>query len=163
MITHDPTEAFLLADEIHVIENGAITQLGTADELRLRPRTQYVADLAGSNLVHGIASDGLIDTGRQLVHIADHTISGPVLATIRPSAISVHLQKPGGSPRNSWATTIDLVERLGERTRLRFGEPLPLTAEITEDATRALNAIEGAGVWISIKATEIDVQADHQR
>lgn len=37
LITHDPTEAFLLADQVHVMEDGAVTQVGTADDIRLRP------------------------------------------------------------------------------------------------------------------------------
>jgi len=161
LITHDPTEAFLLADEIHVIEHGTLTQVGPSDDIRLRPQTPYVADLAGSNLVAGTANDGIIDTLGHFLHIADHTIKGSVLATIRPSAISLHRREPDGSPRNAWKTTIDLVEHLGDRTRLRTGGPLPLTAEITEEATRALDLVEGVAVWVSIKATEITVEPDH--
>jgi molybdate transport system ATP-binding protein len=159
-ITHDPTEAFLLADEIHIIEQGRVTQAGTADDIRLRPRTPYAADLAGSNLVAGIAKNGVVDTGSHMLHIADHEIAGSVLATIRPAAISVHLREPEGSPRNSWQTTVDLVERLGERARLRTGEPLPLAVEVTDDATRALDLVQGKTVWVSIKATEITVESD---
>lgn len=51
LITHDPTEAFQLADEIHVIEHGRVTQTGTAADIRMRPRTPYAADLGGSNLL----------------------------------------------------------------------------------------------------------------
>jgi molybdate transport system ATP-binding protein len=159
-ITHDPTEAFLLADEIHIIEQGRVTQAGTADDIRLRPRTRYAADLAGSNLVTGTALGGDINTGSHVLHVADHEISGPVLATIRPAAISVHLREPEGSPRNSWTTTVDLVEHLGERTRLRTGDPLALTIEVTEEAARSLGLVEGKQVWISIKATEITVEPD---
>jgi molybdate transport system ATP-binding protein len=158
LITHDPIEAFLLAEEIHVLEHGVVTQAGTADDIRLRPRTPYVADLAGSNLVRGVAGDGVVDTGDHLLHIADHLVSGPVLATIRPSAISVHLSEPAGSPRNSWKTEVGMIEHLGERVRLAVRGPLPLTAEITEDATKALDLHEGAQIWVSIKATEIGVQ-----
>ena len=158
LITHDPTEAFLLADEIHIIEQGRVTQAGTSDEIRLRPRTPYAADLAGSNLVAGNAMDGIVNTGSHILHTADREISGPVLATIRPAAISVHLREPEGSPRNSWSTSVDLVERLGERARLRTGGPLPLTVEVTEEAARSLGLVEGKQVWISIKATEITVE-----
>ncbi|CAN5184446.1 ABC transporter ATP-binding protein [soil metagenome] len=160
LITHDPTEAFLLADEIRVIENGVVSQAGTADDIRLRPRTPYVADLAGSNLLSGIANQGVVDTGSHFLHIADHVVTGRVLATIRPSAISVHLEEPAGSPRNSWKTEISLIEHLGERVRLRTAAPLPLTVEITEEATRALELTEGAGVWVSIKATEIGIEIE---
>jgi molybdate transport system ATP-binding protein len=157
-ITHDPTEAFLLADEIHIIEQGTVTQAGTADDIRLRPRTPYAADLAGSNLVAGVANDGVVETATHVLHIADHDISGPVLTTIRPAAISVHLRKPEGSPRNSWKTTVDLVEHLGERARLKTGDPLMLAVEVTDEAARSLNLVEGTQVWISIKATEITVE-----
>jgi molybdate transport system ATP-binding protein len=158
LITHDPTEAFLLAHEIHIIENGRIAQSGTPDDIRLRPRTRYVADLAGSNLVRGVAGGGVIETAGHLLHIADHSMSGPVLATIRPNAITVHLREPEGSPRNTWKTSIDLLEHLGDRVRLRIDAPLPLTAEITELATKSLQLAEGVQVWVSIKATEIGVE-----
>lgn len=49
LITHDSTEAFLLADEIHLIEEGRVTQVGTPDDIRRRPGTPYAADLAGSH------------------------------------------------------------------------------------------------------------------
>jgi molybdate transport system ATP-binding protein len=160
LITHNPTEAFVLADEIHIIEEGKVTQSGDGEDLRLRPRTRYAADLAGSNLVFGTARHGVVETGSHLLQIADHEIAGPVLVTIRPAAISVHLREPEGSPRNAWRTTVDLVEHLGERARLRTGTPLPLAVEVTEDAARALDLVEGTPVWISIKATEITVEPD---
>ncbi|MDP9495133.1 MAG: ABC transporter ATP-binding protein [Actinomycetota bacterium] len=159
-ITHDPTEAFLLADEINIIEGGRVTQTGPAEDIRLRPRTPYAADLAGSNLVPGVAEHGVVDTGSHLIHIADHDIAGSVLATIRPAAISVHLREPEGSPRNAWKTTVDLIEHLGERARLSTGAPLPLTVEVTDEAARALHLAAGAPIWVSIKATEITVQTD---
>ncbi|MGH8924656.1 MAG: ABC transporter ATP-binding protein [Acidimicrobiia bacterium] len=158
LITHDPTEAFLLADEIHVIEGGVVTQVGSADDIRLRPRTRYAADLAGSNLVPGIAAGGRVDTGDHTLHIADTDVAGEVLLAIRPAAIAIHLHQPEGSPRNSWATTIDLIENLGDRTRVLTGSPLPLAVEITSDAARSLELASGKSVWLAVKATEIAAQ-----
>jgi molybdate transport system ATP-binding protein len=160
LITHDPSEAFLIADEIHIIEGGSPTQSGSAEDIRLRPRTRYAADLAGANFVSGTAGGGIIDVDGHPLHIADHAMSGPVLATIRPTAITIHLLQPEGSPRNAWQTTIELIEHLGERTRVRTGAPLPLTAEITETAARELALEPGSAVWISIKATEIGVEQE---
>jgi len=159
VITHDPTEAFLLADEVHIIEHGAVTQSGSPDEIRLRPRTSYAADLAGSNLLFGAATHGEVDVGSHRIHLAEYEIEGEVLLTIRPSAISLHRTKPGGSPRNAWQTTIAEMERLGERTRIRTGAPVPLTVEVTSEATAALGLQEGEEVWVAIKATEIGVEA----
>ena len=79
--------------------------------------------------------------------------------TIRPSSISLHRSAPEGSPRNTWETTIAVMERLGERTRIRTGAPLPLTVEVTSEATSALALDVGETVWLAIKATEIGVEA----
>lgn len=160
VITHDPTEAFLVADEVHIIENGVVTQSGTPDEIRLRPRTSYAADLAGSNLLFGKASNGQVVVGSHLIHVAEQDIEGEVLLTIRPSAISLHRIEPEGSQRNTWQTSIAVMERLGERTRIRTGPPLPITVEVTSEATSALNLSEGETVWLAIKATEIGVESE---
>jgi molybdate transport system ATP-binding protein len=160
LITHDPTEAFLLADTIHVIENGVVTQVGTAEEIRLRPRTPYIADLAGSNLLAGHAAAGTVNIAGHPIHIADTNIAGPLLLTIHPRAIALHRQQPEGSPRNAWPTTLTRIEHLGDRVRVQFGDPLPLTAEITSDAAQALHLKQGSPVWITIKATEIGIEAD---
>lgn len=161
LITHEPTEAFLLADRVAVIEGGSITQTATPDDIRLRPRTSYAAGVADVNLIRGIASDGVVDTGDHLLHIADHDVSGPVLAVIRPASVSVHLARPEGSPRNSWRTTVEIVEQMGDRARLLTGSPLPLAVEITSESTTALHLAPGSKAWISIKATEIIVEADY--
>jgi molybdate transport system ATP-binding protein len=49
------------------------------------------------------------------------------------------------------------IEHYGDRVRIQTGAPLPLTAEVTPGAVRALELQEGSTVWISIKATEINV------
>jgi molybdate transport system ATP-binding protein len=160
VITHDPAEAFLLADEVHVIEDGSLTQSGTPDEIRLRPRTPYAADLAGSNLLFGHATDGVVLIGAHQLHIPEHDVVGDVLLTIRPSAVSVHRSQPEGSPRNTWETRVELLERLGERTRIRTGGPLSLTVEITSEATSDLGLREGDPIWVAVKATEIGVESE---
>lgn len=163
LITHDPTEAFLLADEVHVLEDGVVTQHGNPDDIRLRPRTRYAADLAGSNLITGVAAAGLVATGRQDVHIADTEAEGNVLLTIHPTAISVHMAAPEGSARNSWQTSVDRMERLGSRVRLRTGPPLPLTVELTDSARAEMGLDNGTPIWVAVKATEIGVQPDHHQ
>lgn len=165
LITHDPAEAFLLADEIHVMERGRITQSGSAEDIRLRPRTPYAADLAGTNLITGTAADGSVDTGGLVLHVADHDARGPVLLTIRPNAISVHTERPGGSFRNAWATTISRIEPMSHRVRILTGDPLALAVEVTTDAVEELALRPGSAIWLAVKATEIGVESggDGQR
>ena len=160
LITHDPTDAFLLADEIVLVEGGVVSQTGSADEIRIRPRTPYAASVAGANLISGFADDGRVQVGEFALQVADHVVAGPVLAIIRPTAISVHLHRPEGSPRNTWLTEVDVLEHLGDVVRIRTGQPLPVTVEITEDAVTALGIDRGSPIWVSIKATEILVERE---
>ena len=160
IITHEPADAFLLADEIVVMEGGAISQRGTADEIRLRPRTPYSASVAGVNLVSGHAVGGKVDIDGHQLEISDHDVEGPVLVVIRPTAISVHLSEPGGSARNVWETRVEAAESYGDVVRLMLGPPLSLAAEVTRSAVEALGINQGLDVWVAIKATEIAVEPD---
>ena len=174
LITHDPTDAFVLADRVHIIENGRLTQSGTPSQLRRAPATAYAADLSGINLVRGTADRGEITVmpgggasseggsrrGAVLLHAADSTVRGPVLATIHPRAIALHRERPSGSPRNVWRTTAEAVEPLGDITRVLLGSPLPLTADITPGAAHELLIRPGTSLWVSVKATEVELAPD---
>ena len=51
MITHDPRDAFGLADRIAVMHQGEIVQQGTPDDIMLRPATSFAAELTGAELL----------------------------------------------------------------------------------------------------------------
>jgi len=48
VITHDPYEAFTLADRVAVLEAGNLEQFGTAEEIYAQPATHHVAEFSGS-------------------------------------------------------------------------------------------------------------------
>lgn len=159
VVTHDPDEAMLLCDRILVIEEGRITDDAAPGEIRLRPRTRYAAELVGTNHLRGEAVDGTVDVDGHPVHIADRTISGPVSLRVRPTAISVAVDRPTGSPRNVWKTRIERLEPLGDRMRILTGGPLPLAVEVTSEAGRVLGLAPGIEIYVALKATEIDVDS----
>ncbi len=50
-ITHDPVEAFTIADRMVVFDDGRVQQLGSPEDVFYQPKTRYVAELVGfSNL-----------------------------------------------------------------------------------------------------------------
>ena len=58
-ITHDPSEAFAMADRIIVMNQGVIDQIATPAECYESPRTITVAGLLGAgNCVHGAVMEG---------------------------------------------------------------------------------------------------------
>lgn len=58
-ITHDPVEAFTMADRMVVFDNGSVQQLGSPEDVFYHPRTRYVAELVGfSNLFDDAVVEG---------------------------------------------------------------------------------------------------------
>lgn len=48
LVTHDVEEAFLLADSVAVLSDGGLVQVGTADEIRANPASDFVANFLGA-------------------------------------------------------------------------------------------------------------------
>lgn len=155
LVTHDPVDALALADHVAIIEAGRITQAGTIAEVTTQPRTRYVADLIGTNLIHGTAHGSTITTTTGLAVTIAESHQGEVLATVAPAAVALHRSPPEGSPRNRWPTVVTHLDRLGDRIRVRLAPPVGLVAEITTIAAAELELREGDEVWASVKATEV--------
>jgi molybdate transport system ATP-binding protein len=81
-----------------------------------------------------------------------------VLVAVRPAAVSVHLQRPGaGSPRNVWPGQVAGMEPSADRVRVQVrGEP-DVLVDVTPAAVAELALRPGLPVWVSVKATELDV------
>jgi len=158
LVTHDPIDAMVLADRVVVLEGGQVVQAGTPAEVAQRPASAYVASLVGVNLVRGRARDGVVTLlDGSAVNVADRAIAGESIVAIRPEAISVHRQRPEGSARNVWPGTITAMESRGDLVRVEVEGPPSLTAVITPGAVATLDLHEGASVWLSVKATDLDV------
>jgi molybdate transport system ATP-binding protein len=162
LVTHDPVDAHALADRVVVLEAGHVTQKGTLTELATAPRSNYTAELMGTNLLLGTLADGLlaVDGGGELSVGAHVVADGPVIATIRPAAVALHRSRPEGSPRNVWETAVAGVEVLDGRVRVRLTRPFELVVEVTGAGLAALDVAAGDSVWASVKASEIGVVSD---
>jgi molybdate transport system ATP-binding protein len=158
IVTHDALDAVVLANRIVVLEHGEITQQGTALEVARRPASDYVAKLLGLNLLRGDATDGEVRVvGGGVLHVTDHAVSGPVLVALRPSAIALHTAQPQGSARNVWPGVVDGVEALGERVRVSVAGVPPVLVDVTPGAVADLHVRLGDPVWLSAKATELEI------
>jgi len=157
VVTHDPLEAIALADRLIVLENGRVTQDGTPADVTARPRSSFVADLAGVNLLRGRGRGDHVELEGGASIAAPEAGDGDVFAVIHPRAVALYLGKPEGTPRNVWRATAEDLDMRGERVRVRLAGPVPLVAEVTPSAVRELGLDRGAHVWASVKATEIAV------
>ncbi len=157
IITHDPLEAVALADRLIVMENGRHVQSGSPAEVTAHPRSAYVADLVGVNLLRGEATHGSLRLPGGRIIAAAGATSGAVFAVIHPRAVAIHRMQPHGSPRNVWAGRPNGIELLGDRVRVRIAGDPPMVAEVTPAALTELDLGHGGEIWLSFKATDVAV------
>ncbi len=157
LVTHDPFDAAALADRLVIVEGGRVVQTGSFAEISAQPRSAYVAELVGVNLLRGNSDGGrvVLDSGAALVVAT--AVVGAVSTVFHPRAVSLHSLEPTGSPRNVMAGRVSGIERLGDRVRVQVAGPIPLVAEITPAALTDLALGEGSPVWAALKATDIAV------
>jgi molybdate transport system ATP-binding protein len=159
LVTHDPLEALVLADRIVVLEDGRIVQQGTPGQIARQPATDYVAKLVGLNLYPGRADGAQVElTGGGAFATASPHAHGDVLVAVRPSAIVVSTQPPQPtSARNTWPATLTGLTMLADRVRLDLeGKPSAL-ADVTPAAVAELSLTQGSQVWLTAKATDLEV------
>ena len=160
VVTHDFSEAALLAEEIFVMDEGRIVQQGTAAELSARPASAFVADFAGSVALEGTArpaAGGLTEVeldGGGVVTSTD-LLRGPVAALIFPWEISL---EPAGATHESSALNrlqveVVSVTEIGNRVRVGMSAPQPLVAEVTAESIRSLGLGPGVRATAAWKAT----------
>jgi molybdate transport system ATP-binding protein len=155
LVTHDPVDAYALADRVVILEHGTVVQTGSLADVAAQPRSPYIADLIGVNLLRGTGSDGAIVTPSGGRVVPAEPIGGDAFALIPPRAIALFTTLPEGTPRNVWAATVADIDRHTDRVRVRLTGDVPLVAEITPAALAELTLRPGDNVWAAVKATEI--------
>jgi molybdate transport system permease protein len=127
LVTHDPEEAAMLADEIVVLRDGQVLQSGSCRDVYQRPASAEIGRLLGiDNLFEGVAgADGILLTGRE------HAPDGPGGVPGGPGGVPGEpggLGGPGGGVRVGLVTGLPAGARLlwqvpPEALRVRAGPP----------------------------------------
>jgi len=165
LVTHDPVEALVLADRLLVLEDGRIVQEGTPAQVARQPATEYVAKLVGLNLYAGRADGSAVAlTAGGTFVVPDHGRRGDVLVAVRPSAVVVSTQPPhASSARNTWPARIAGLTLLADRVRLDLHGQPPALVDVTPAAVAELSLRQGSQVWLTVKATDLEVYTHGQQ
>lgn len=163
LVTHEVLDMWSIADRVAVLAEGRLVETGPTAELLTRPTSAFLAQLCGTNLISGTGIEpgalrvvpglvlhGLSDPDQPL------RLGDPGLASIHPSAVSIHLTAPGGSPRNVMEATVAGIEPRGDVVRVRLvvvGQPL--TADLTPQSVVELGLRPGLPVRAAVKATQV--------
>jgi putative spermidine/putrescine transport system ATP-binding protein len=96
MVTHDQTEAMALGDRLVVMNEGRVQQIGTPEDLHMRPANSFVARfIGGSNILSG-ALDGArlrLQGNESIALAARYRRAASATLAIRPD--SIRLNAPG--------------------------------------------------------------------
>ncbi len=122
LVTHDPAEAAMLADEILVIENGRVLQSGPTDQVFRRPNNETVARLLGADhAAKGVAVGAdAIAIGADVVL----KVAGPALAPGEHVGWTVSPARVRLSETGRYAGVVEAVTRAasGHQIALRCGD-----------------------------------------
>jgi putative spermidine/putrescine transport system ATP-binding protein len=117
-VTHDQEEALAVSDRIAVMNAGRIEQVGTPEDLYLRPATADVAAFVGvSSLVPGIVSSGTVEVWGRDLPVQGDAADGHAEVFLRPENVRlVAADGPGVSAVVQESTFLGSFRRTLVRT-----------------------------------------------
>jgi len=163
-VTHDQTEAMVLADRIGVMMDGEIVQTGTPEEIFHFPLNERVAEFVGvENIIEGVVESN--ENGVAMIRIDDHAIEAisgvgtgsSVRICLRPESIIIAPSKTMSSARNSFSGTIAQLVPLGATCRIEIDCGFSLVALVTKTSAEDLDLRVGKDVCASFKASSVHV------
>ncbi len=165
LVTHDRTEAIVMADRVGVMVEGRLRQLGSTDDVFARPADPTVARVVGVDVVaHGEVVenvDGLaivrVD-GRKLFAMSPIGVGSRVVVSVRPEdVVLVRADHPvdGLSARNRLQGRVTAVEPLGPLVRVALDVGFTIRALVTRPALEELGVEDGGELVAVVKAPSI--------
>jgi putrescine transport system ATP-binding protein len=160
IVTHDQSEAMIVADRIGVMERGWLRQVARPAEIYERPNSRWVADFVGDvNLFEGVVGDDGLSvegTSAGTLRVAAKIDAKPgatVWLAVRPEKMRIALEAPQQQPpENCAAGTIVDIGYLGELTiyKLRLAAGAIVTAAIANTGHAAERPIDwDERAWMS--------------
>jgi len=139
IVTHDQSEAMIVADRIGVMDHGWLRQVAQPADIYERPNSRWVADFIGDvNLFEGVVGeDGLSVEGTpagtlRVAAKIDAKPGATVWLAVRPEKMRIASEAPQPPPENCAAGTIVDIGYLGELTiyKLRLADGAIVTAAV---------------------------------
>jgi putative spermidine/putrescine transport system ATP-binding protein len=114
MVTHDQEEALTMADRLVVMQDGAVRQVGTQQDLYERPCDRFVASFVGrSSFIEGeIEAPGRFRSRGGLNLACPAAALGPATLALRPERILLEAA-PQAAVDNNLPGVVEFVSYLG--------------------------------------------------
>ena len=137
MVTHDQEEALTMADRLVVMNEGAVRQLGTQQDLYERPADRFVAGFVGrSTFLEGtVEAPGAFRSDGGLLIRCSGGVPGPAALALRPERLSIG-HSTEESFENQLPGVVEFVSYLGASLDVHV-RLSPKDRVIAQVATRA--------------------------
>ncbi|HWE88500.1 MAG TPA: ATP-binding cassette domain-containing protein [Pseudonocardiaceae bacterium] len=159
LVTHDPEEAALLADEIVVLADGRVLQAGPTREVLSHPATPAAARLLGvRNLGEGVIEpDGVLRAGSLRIEAGVDVPAGAAVSwCVRPEAVQLAASHPGTDGHPGTVTDVLHLGPVAELTVALAGG-----GELTVSVPGAVAPETGAACRIVVPPDAVTVWVDH--
>ena len=163
-VTHSLKEAFALGERVLVLENGRIIADGTPQQVLAAPRQETLAQLAGFENVLDAEIVALHEPeGTMTCQVASSPLQLEVPLTrtylghrcriaIRAGDILLARSRPEGlSARNVFPGRVQAIQQHASTVVARIAAGPEFQVHITPAASRSLDIVEGATVWLVLK------------
>lgn len=161
-VTHDQEEALEVADRIVVMNEGAIEQVGTPDEVYEQPASPFVLNFLGNvNLFHGRVHQGLAHVAGMRLPREGVADGSPAVGYVRAEDIVVErtrIENEGLPARITHIHTVGPVVRVNLSVN---GDAKDVEAELTRDVFQSLALKEGETVFVRTRNVKVFVE-DYQ-
>jgi sulfate/thiosulfate transport system ATP-binding protein len=158
LVTHDQEEAFEVADQVVVMNQGRIEQTGTPAEVFDKPANPFVIDFLGNvNVFHGRVENGHAVVGNLKLDYPEYPHAQPQAATLymRPHELDIAL-KQNGVP--SLAAQVRRINPAGSVARiglLTVEQQSDIQVDLSLDRYTELNFKPGDTVFVLPKKVRV--------
>jgi putrescine transport system ATP-binding protein len=161
IVTHDQSEAMIVADRIGVMDGGRLMQVAAPEDIYERPNSRWVADfIGGINLFEGRVGDdraSVEGTAAGRVRVAAPIAAEPrtpVWVAVRPERMRILRDKPPDA-ENCLAGTIAEIGYLGELSiyQVRLADGTRIKAALANTGGEDASAPRSEeNVWLTFSA-----------
>jgi len=166
MATHDQMEALRLSDQIAVMNQGKIVQIGSPAEVMNNPVDEFVASFVGMETVFTGPVTKMYDStfvvsvsGRDVEAVGTVAVGETVVCFIRPENVTLSKGTSGEatSARNVFPGKIIKITPMGLFYKVHLDCGFPLASYVTHLSLENLSLREKGDIIASFKATAVHV------
>jgi sulfate transport system ATP-binding protein len=165
-VTHDQEEALEVADQVVLMNQGRVEQIGAPDQVYNQPATPFVYGFLGHvNLFHGRVHEGVLDSGGVALQAPDHAGARDARGTgfVRPHELEVERFCAGGEGIAARLRRAHAIGPLAQLELERADNAQMIEAVIPAERYAQLAPREGETLLVRPKRLRVFVDGDGGR